>query len=97
MANKSLKIQPVVSEKSYTLASEHNKYVFLVPKHMNKIEVGKAVATEHKVKVTKVNIVTRPGKMKKNWAINKLNRKSDQKKAIVTLKDGDKIEGFLGA
>lgn len=93
---KKVLLHPVVSEKSYALADSHNKYTFMVPTNAEKVEIGRAVETEFKVKVVKVNTVTKPGKLKKDWKTNRRSRKSDKKKAIVTVKPGDKIEDFLG-
>ena len=90
-----IKLQPMVSEKSYSIANSSNKYTFLVNTDANKIEIGKAVEAKYKVKVEGVNMLTRPGKMSKDWKTNKSNRKSDMKKAVVTLKKGDKIDEFL--
>lgn len=91
----SVLLQPVVSEKSYLLANSQNKYVFLVEKTAEKIEIAKEVEKKHKVKVLSVNTVNRPGKMRKDWKHNKGYRSQDMKKAIVTLKKGDKIDEFL--
>jgi len=67
-----------------------NKYVFLVAKAANKTEIKKAVQEIYKVKVESVNTVTVMGKKKRvRFAEGK---KPDWKKAIVTLKQGDKIE-----
>jgi large subunit ribosomal protein L23 len=43
MENKEIMLKPVVSEKSYALANEGNKYVFFVDRDVNKIEIKKAV------------------------------------------------------
>lgn len=91
----SVLLQPVISEKSYVMANAMNKYVFLVQKISSKIEIAKEVEKMYKVKVEDVNIVTRPGKLKRNWRTRNLVRRTDDKKAIVTLKKGDKIEEFL--
>ncbi len=85
----------MISEKSYNLANAQNKYVFLVDTPANKIEVKKAVEEKYKVKVEDVNIVNRPGKVSRDWKTNKSFRKEDKKKAVVTLKKGDKIDEFL--
>lgn len=85
----------MISEKSYNLANTLNKYVFLVDTPANKIEVRKAVEEKYKVKVEDVNIVNRPGKVSRDWKTNKSFRKEDKKKAVVTLKKGDKIDEFL--
>ncbi len=95
MESKNIVIKPVVSEKSYTLANASNKYTFLVENTVNKIEIKKEVESKYKVTVEGVNIVIRPGKMKRDWKSNKKSRKSDVRKAIVTLKKGDKIDEFL--
>ena len=95
MENKKIVLQPVISEKSYAVANAENKYTFLAPRGINKIEVKKAVEAKYKVKVEKVNATVRPGKMFRNWKTNKSYRKSDMRKIIVTLKKGDKIDEFL--
>ena len=95
MENKEIMLKPVISEKSYTLANASNKYVFSVDTGVNKIEIKKAVESKYKVKVLDVNTVVRPGKRIRDWKTNKSSRKSDTRKAIVTLKKGDKIDEFL--
>lgn len=95
MKNKEIKLQPVISEKTYEMANALNKYTFLVPRGSNKIEVAQAVEKEYKVNVEKVNSIVRPGKLKRDWTSNKKRRKSDMMKMVVTLKDGDKIDEFL--
>ena len=95
MESKNIIVKPVISEKSYTLANASNKYTFVVEREVNKIEIKSAVETKYKVKVETVNIVIKPGKMKRDWKTNKKNRKNDIRKAIVTLKKGDKIDEFL--
>lgn len=90
-----MKLQPMISEKSYTTANSDNKYTFLVDTGANRIEIKKAVESKYKVKVEGVNILTRPGKISRDWKTNRSTRKSDMKKAIVTLKKGDKIDEFL--
>lgn len=81
-------IQPRISEKATRLNSQ-DKYVFMVTNKANKIEVKKAIETSYKVRVLRVNIVKMQGKARnfKNMA----GRTSDFKKAIVTLRKGDKI------
>ena len=58
-------IKPVVSEKSYGLIDEHNKYTFLVRKTANKTQVKIAVEQIFGVKVTSVNTINRQGKRKR--------------------------------
>ena len=97
MKNKEIKIQPVISEKSYAMANADNKYTFLVTRGLNKIEISKAIEEKYKVKVLKTNSIVRLGKMKRDWKTNKTRRESDMIKMIVTLKKGDKIDEFLKA
>jgi large subunit ribosomal protein L23 len=95
MENKNIKIQPVVSEKSYNQANSSNKYTFLIEGGINKIEVKKLIEEKYKVKVVNVNSTTRPGKMYRDMKTNIKYRKEDAKKVVVTLKKGDKIDEFL--
>ena len=81
---------PRVSEKSSHLA-EVGKYVFNVLKSTNKVEIKKAVEKTYKVNVTRVNILNTKGKARNFGRIS--GRTSGFKKAIVTLKKGQKIEG----
>jgi len=67
-----------------------NKYLFWVNTVCNKIEIKKAIEDIYKVKVAAVNTVTMRGKLKRvRFAVGKT---TDWKKAIVTLKDGSKID-----
>ena len=67
-----------------------NKYLFWVERDSNKIEIKKAVEDIYKVKVDAVNTVMMRGKLKRvRYAMGKT---SDWKKAIVTLKEGNKID-----
>ncbi len=84
-------LQPRISEKAGHLVSL-NKYVFKVKNSANKIEVKKAVENAYKVKVTQVNIIRMEGKHRNYGRTS--GKMSDFKKAIVTLKKGDKIEGL---
>ncbi|MCL5781155.1 MAG: 50S ribosomal protein L23 [Bacillota bacterium] len=86
-------IKPVVTEKSTGLLAE-NKYTFIVDLNANKTEIKKAVEDIFKVKVEKVNTMRVKGKLKRVRQFT--GRTPDRKKAIVTLKEGDKIEIFEG-
>ena len=83
-------VQPRISEKSGHLAAV-GKYVFNVKKSANKVEIKKAVERAYKVTVVKVNIINTEGKTKNSGRHS--GRTSDFKKAVVSLKKGDKIEG----
>jgi large subunit ribosomal protein L23 len=95
MENKEIKLQPVVSEKSYNLANALNKYTFLVTRGFNKIEIAKAVEKKYKVHVEKVCKIVRPGQRYRDFKTNLFFRRSDMVKYVVTLKKGDKIDEFL--
>lgn len=95
MKNKTIKLQPMISEKSYAMANAENKYTFLVGRGNNKIEIANAVETKYKVKVLNVNSTVKPGKMKRDLRTYKARREADMVKVIVTLKKGDKIDEFL--
>ena len=84
-------IRPVVSEKSYA-GLELNTYTFLVDPRANKTEIKEAVQSIWSVRVTSVNTLNRHGKTKRRgWTKGK---RPDQKRAIVTLAEGDAIEIF---
>ncbi len=68
----------------------YDKYHFLVDKTANKTEIKKAVETIYKVKVKDVNTLISHGKLKR--VRHAYGRTSDTKKAVVTLKKGNKIE-----
>ena len=68
----------------------YNKYLFCTDKKANKIEIKNAVEEIYKVKVERVNTVTVKGKKRRVRLVE--GKTSDWKKAIVTLKAGDKID-----
>jgi large subunit ribosomal protein L23 len=86
-------LRPIVSEKSYSMI-EHNRYTFEVAKASRKIEIAKAVEELFHVTVTSVNTMNVPGKSRRVRYAKGLT--PSWKKAIVTLKAGDKIEFFEG-
>lgn len=88
-------LSPIISEKSIILA-EGNKYAFKVAPTANKIEVKKAIESLFKVTVEDVHMMVVKGKARKFGRKGKMGRMSDVKKAIVTIKDGDKIEIMKG-
>jgi len=81
----------LVTEKGTRLAEAGNQYLFNVNPEANKIEIRQAVQDLFKVHVVNVNTLTRKGKMKRDRR-SKVGRRSDVKRAIVTLKEGEKIE-----
>ncbi len=86
-------IQPVVSEKSYGLLEE-NVYTFEVASDATKPEIKQAVESIFDVTVLKVNTLNRKGKRKRNRRNFTYGKRPDQKRAMVTLADGDEIDLF---
>jgi large subunit ribosomal protein L23 len=86
--------RPLITEKSVS-GTEHNHYTFRVFKDANKIEIAKAVEQIFNVKVEKVRTITVKGKSKRVGR-HPAGRTSDWKKAVVTLKPGNRIEVFEG-
>ena len=86
-------LSPIITEKA-TILSEQNKVVFRVSGTSTKDEIAAAVEELFKVKVTKVNTVVTKGKTKRFRGI--MGRRSDFKKAIVTLADGQSIDVTTG-
>ena len=85
--------RPLVTEKS-TKLSERNQYVFEVDKRSNKDQVRLAVEKAFKVGVISVNIISVPGETKRMG--RRAIKRPSWKKAVVTLKEGDKIQFFEG-
>ncbi|MDA0565805.1 50S ribosomal protein L23 [Streptomonospora sp. S1-112] len=84
-------IEPVISEKSYGLMDQ-NKYTFLVQPTANKTQIKIAVEKIFDVKVTNVNTVNRQGKRKRTRF--GYGKRPDTKRAIVSLREGDRIDIF---
>jgi len=85
---------PVITEKA-TAQSEHNQVTFRVPLSATKPQVKAAVEALFKVKVKAVNTITTKGKLKRRLK-GVLTRRSDVKKAIVTLMPGFNIDVTTG-
>jgi large subunit ribosomal protein L23 len=85
--------RPLITEKSTALQSQ-NKYAFEIANRANKLMIRQAVEKAFKVTVTGVNVVTMRGKTRR--AGRRQIKTAPWKKAIVTLKPGDKIEFFEG-
>jgi len=84
---------PVITEKA-TLLTEHNKVVFRVADDATKDEIAAAVEALFNVKVVKVNTLNVKGKTKRFKGVK--GRRSDVKKAIVTLAEGQSIDVTTG-
>jgi large subunit ribosomal protein L23 len=86
-------VSPSITEKS-TLVSEHNQVIFNVRRTATKPQIQAAVEQLFGVKVKAVNTLNRKGKIKRFKGI--LGKRSDVKKAIVTLEDGQSIDITTG-
>ena len=91
-------IKPILTEKMAILQERENKYAFFVPKHCNKNTIKKAVELKFDVKVIKVSTMNQLGKQK-NMTVKSGGRtirtsgtRSSFKKAIVTLREEDRID-----
>jgi large subunit ribosomal protein L23 len=81
----------LLTEKGTRLTEKSNQYLFRVHPSANKIEIRNAVQKIFSVKVTRVNTLNRPGKNKRVRSMN-YGKTSAWKRAVVTLKEGDKID-----
>ena len=86
-------IAPLVTEKS-TMGSEHNQITFRVPLYASKPQIKAAVEEIFKVKVVSVNTLRQKGKVKKFRG--KDGKRSDFKKAIISLAEGEMIDVTTG-
>jgi large subunit ribosomal protein L23 len=83
-------IKSLIRTEKSSSQENNRKYLFLVNKAANKIQIKKAVEDIYKVKVEDVNTFISAGKLKR--VRHELGRTTDIKKAIVTLHEGNKIE-----
>lgn len=86
-------VSPIITEKS-TMASESNQVMFNVAKNATKPEIKQAVEALFGVKVKAVNTLLRKGKVKRFRGM--LGKRSDVKKAVVTLVEGQSIDVTTG-
>ena len=86
-------LKPTITEKS-TLLQESGKYTFQVAPRANKVQVKEAVEKSFDVTVMDVNITKLHGKRKRYGP--RIAKKPDIKKAVVTLKSGDRINLIEG-
>lgn len=86
---------PHLTEKSVIQKDESNQITFKVDRRANKIEIKQAIEKLFKVTVLRVNTIRNKGKIKRMGRHS--GKRPDWKKAVVTLKEGDRIEYFEGA
>jgi large subunit ribosomal protein L23 len=87
-------IRPLLTEKMTEMKEKQNKVCFLVSPQSNKIEIKRAAEEVLKVKIDSVNIINTKGKRKRLGRYE--GKRSDLKKAVLTLKKGEKLELFEG-
>ncbi len=86
--------RPIVTEKSSIQKEESNKVTFEVNRNANKVEIKQAVQQLFNVTATDIKVMRFKGKKKRVGKV--MGTRPDWKKAVVTLKQGDKIEFFEG-
>jgi large subunit ribosomal protein L23 len=87
--------RPLITEKSTRQKEDARQYAFEVRRDANKIEIQSAVERLFKVKVLQVRTSNVLGKVKRLG--KRYGKRPDWKKAIVTLREGDRIDFFEGA
>jgi large subunit ribosomal protein L23 len=87
--------RPLFTEKGGNLKEEQNKILVEVSKDANKIDIKKAMEEIFKVKVEKVATINTQGKWKRQG--RSLGKRPDRKKALLTLKKGEKLDFVEGA
>lgn len=88
-------VQPLLTEKLTGLREKTNTVGFIVHPSANRVQIKQAVEALLKVKVEKVNVMNVRGKTKRLGRFS--GRRSDWKKAFVTLKQGEKLEMYESA
>ncbi|MGC8657887.1 MAG: 50S ribosomal protein L23 [Desulfomonilaceae bacterium] len=86
--------RPIITEKGSSLKESNNQIVFEVDRQANKPEIRKAIEKIFKVSVVGLQTQNRKGKPKRIG--RSIGRRKNWKKAIVTLKEGDRVEFFEG-
>ena len=89
-------IRPIVTEKMERLSDKLNQYGFIVEKNANKLEIKKAIKELYGVTVDSINTIRYAGKLKSRYTKSGFlsGRTNSFKKAIVTLKVGEKIDFY---
>lgn len=85
---------PLITEKLDKARETQRQYSFVVDRKATKLDVARAVTTQFKVTVENVRTLVMRGKIKRVGT--SMGKRSNFKKAFVTLKEGDKIEMFEG-
>ena len=88
----SVLVRPLLTEKITAMRETGNKVGFVVRGDANRIEIKKAIEASLKVRVDRVNVLNVNGKTKRLGRFS--GKRPDWKKAIVTLKEGEKLEMY---
>ncbi len=88
-------VQPLLTEKLTGIRESTNTVGFIVHPDANRVQIKQAVETLLKVKVARVNVLNVLGKVKRLGRFS--GKRSDWKKAFVTLKKGEKLEMYESA
>ncbi len=88
-------IKPLLTEKITGLQDQANRVAFVVRKSATRVEIRFAVESALKVKVKTVNVMNVMGKTKRQGRF--VGKRADWKKAIVTLREGEKLELYESA
>jgi len=86
--------RPLLTEKGAHLKETENKVLLEVARDANKLEIKQAIEEIFKVKVEKIATVKRRGKLKTQGRFS--GKRPDRKKALVTLKKGEKLDFIEG-
>lgn len=89
-------IRPLITEKMSDLTAEKSQYGFLVNPKANKIEIARAIEEKFSVHVINVKTINHPGKMKTQFRKSGRfsGRTASYKKAVIKLREGEKIDLF---
>ncbi|NCO67136.1 MAG: 50S ribosomal protein L23 [Nitrospirae bacterium CG_4_10_14_0_8_um_filter_41_23] len=87
--------KPLFTEKGSSLKELQNKILVEVSRDANKVDIKKSVEEIFKVKVEKVSTINLKGKWKKYG--RSIGKRPDRKKAVITLKKGEKLDFIEGA
>jgi len=89
-------IRPIVTEKLTTLGEKLNRYGFMVDPRANKLEIKKVVEELYGVTVAAVNTIKYAGKVKSRFTKSGVitGQKNTYKKAMITLREGEKIDFY---
>jgi len=88
-------IRPLLTEKLTNLSEQQNQYGFIVDRRANKVEIKRAIEQKFDVEIASIRTMNVMGKMKTLGRFT--GRRSNWKKAMITLKKGHKITLFEGA